>query len=283
MNAPRLYRCVTLLGLLLCLSACTVKLSYKFLDNLLSWQINQYVSLNSEQKKITDSAIDAFHDWHRHTQLTLYADYLEALRDDLLSGPTTADYLHKKSNALQDLLDQSMDELMPTITSVASTLDEEQIQEVLTRMRKDQEEYRDDYIDDDDKRIQKRRIRNITRYLGGFFGKFTDEQKQRLNDWESNLEPYETLMLAQQEQWEHDFVDAMNFQDQPDKLQSKLRALMLYRTDNWNPELQKQLDINQENTFIMIADLFNSQSDKQKQKMERKFNHYIDDLRDLAK
>lgn len=264
------------------LTSCTVKLSYGFLDNLMSWKLGQYVKLDAEQKKFAKTAIDDFHRWHRETQLCSYATYLESLRDGMLAGPVTAEYLHIESNKLQDMIDVSMEKLLPDLTKLAATFSEQQIAQVVSELKKNREEYRDDYVDADSKHIQKERIKDITRYIGGFFGRFSDQQKQRLIEWEESLSPHEELMLKQQEQWQADFLTAMQYQDKPDELQARLRNLMLYRTDNWDKELQQRLDINQDLTFAMLADLFNSQSDKQKDKLRRKFDQYISDLNDLA-
>lgn len=279
----RLLKITVCLSCLLLLNSCTVRLSYHLLDNIILWELGQYVSLKGQQKKDAHRAIDDFHSWHRATQLTAYADYLENLKQNMLAGPVSADYLHDESNKLQDMLDVSVNKLLPDITKIASTLNQQQIEQVLEELKNNRREYKEDYIDADDADVQKRRIRDITRYIGGFFGRFTDEQKQRLADWESSLEPHEPYMVKQQLQWQSDFVDAMRFQAQPRELQVRLKNLMLYRTDNWDIELQRRLDANQDLTFIMLADLFNSQTEKQRNKMEKKFDQYIDDLRALAK
>ncbi len=275
-----------LLFVLMCtlvLNSCTIKISYRFLDNLIGWQISQYVDLKGAQKKAANEAIDEFHKWHRQTQLRPYADYMQALKAGMMAGPIAPDYLHVESNKIQDFLDISVQEFLPIATEIAASLSEDQIQEVLDNMEREKEEYQEDYIDAKPRSVQKRRIKDITRYIGGFFGGFTEQQKQRLIDWEESLVPYETFMLAQQTQWQNDFREAMNFQDDPVELEKRLLKLMLYRTDNWDSELQARLDTNQELTFDMLADLFNNQTEKQQKKMERKFDQYIDDLKDLSK
>ena len=279
----RTLKIIACLSCLVLLNSCTIRLSYHLLDNIMMWELNQYASLKGQQKKDARQAIDDFHKWHRQTQLDDYADYLENLKSQMLAGPVSAKFLHKESDKLQNMLDVSADKILPSVTDVAATLSEDQIQQVLEKLKDDREEYRKDYIDADDEKIQKRRIRDLTRYIGGFFGRFTEEQKQRLIDWEDSLEPHEEFMIKQQIKWQAEFIEAMTFQDQPTELQARLRNLILYRTDNWDTELQRRLDVNQTLTFVMLADLFNSQTAKQKQKMERKFDQYIDDLRALAK
>lgn len=282
----RLCRKVALL--LLCtaalsLSACSIKLAYNMLDNLMAWELSRYVDLKGEQKKLARELIDDFHSWHRKTQLTRYADYLETLKNGLYGKTVSADYLHAKSDELQDLLDDSMDYLAPALAQLAASLSEKQIEQVCKQLEKDRDKYRKDYIDDKREDIQRRRIRDLKRYIGPFFGRFEDEQEKILKDWDNTLEPYATLMLAQQRLWQEDFLQAMAVRDNAEKLRPALAKLMLHRTDSWDPKLQKALDQNQTLTFETLAKLFNSQSPRQQEVLKAKFDDYIDTLRDLAK
>ncbi|WP_096087399.1 DUF6279 family lipoprotein [Agaribacterium haliotis] len=272
----------TLLALCLFLSSCSVKLSYQFLDEALGWQLGRYVDLNSQQNKQAKAFIDEFHSWHRQTQLPLYADYLEQLKHGLNDQQVTAAYLHKESDVMQDMLDASMLRLLPGLTDVAMGLSDEQVNEVVEKLTKERKEYKEDYVDDSPEDISKRRLRDLKRYFEPFFGRFSKEQKQLFADWEAELEPYESYMLVQQLNWQKAFLQAMSLRSDRDALQASLKQLMLYRTDNWDAELQRRLDYNQEMTFEMLAKLFNSRSEKQRQRLARKFDQYAKDLRELA-
>lgn len=281
-NGPsKTFRLVVLLGVLLMATGCAVKISYTFLDNLLEWQLGRYVNLDKEQERTAERTFKAFHQWHRKTQLPLYIDYLEALKTELLKKNVSADYLHRESDKLQDMLDDSVAELLPGLTQIASTLDPDQIEQVTEKLSKDRDDYSDDYIDTSIKKRKKERIRDITKYIGPFFGRFTVEQTTLLDEWESTLADHEPLMLVQHMNWQKEFLHAMQYQTQTEVLFNHLKELMIYRTDNWDSRLQEQLDINQDLTFAMLAKMFNSQTPKQQKKLESKFNQYIDDFRDL--
>lgn len=281
-TVPTIKRIALIFVCLTFLSGCTVRIAYAILDDLLMWQLGQYVSLKGEQKKQTKQQIKAFHRWHRKTQLPLYIDYLTELKKGMVAGNITGTYLHQESDKLQDLLDISINQIIPTLTDIAVSLDEKQIQQVLNQLRKEQKEYREDYLDASDEAVQKRRINDVTRYISGFFGPFTDQQKTMLQDWEESLTPHEALMIEQQKEWEKAFLHSMDFRDNRPELEKRIRTVLAFRTDNWDPELQKVLDKNQALTFNMLADLFNSQTPKQRQKLEKKFDQYIRDLEILA-
>lgn len=272
---------IALLLLTLLLNSCSIKIAYNFLDSLLGWQVSRYVTLKGEQKSAAKTIFKDFHLWHRRTQLKDYAEYLTYLKKGIMEDQVDPTFLHEASDKLQDMLDTSMIQLLPGLTQIAATLSDKQIDEVTKNLTQKRKKYRKEYIEDDRDAVQRRRIKDLTRYIGPFFGSFTHQQKQRLKDWENRLSPYEELLIKQQEQWQADFLKAMEYRQTPNKLKEKLSALVLYRTDNWNEKLQKRLDTNQTLTYEMMANLFNSRSQQQRKKTEKKLNHYIEILLEL--
>lgn len=274
---------IAMIGLIItCIAGCSVKIGYGFLDTYIVWKIEQYISLDDSQEKHIKKAVDDFHAWHQSTQLTLYANYLETLKFGLQNPPVSGQFLHDESDKLQVLLDHSFEYLLPDLAQLASTLTQTQLQELHKNLEKERKDYRKKNIDVSAAKLKKRRIKDVTRYLNPFFGRYTDEQNTLLSDWEAALIPFEHLMPEQQRQLEKYFIETMEFQKNPDTLIPRLRGLAFYRTDNWNKELKTKLDLNQEATFVMLAKLFNSQTPKQQLKLERKFDSTIKDLRELA-
>ena len=66
-------RCLVCIVLLTLLGSCSsVQVSYRFLDDLMRWELNKYVSLSGQPSRDLDEALGVFHDWHRVEQLGLY-------------------------------------------------------------------------------------------------------------------------------------------------------------------------------------------------------------------
>ncbi|WP_269748127.1 DUF6279 family lipoprotein [Enterovibrio coralii] len=69
--------------LTLFLSACTNQLAYNTLPFWIDYYLSDYVDLNSFQQKQLEEDLDAFHEWHRQTQLPKIRALLVQLERDM--------------------------------------------------------------------------------------------------------------------------------------------------------------------------------------------------------
>jgi hypothetical protein len=263
-------------------NACSVKIAYHFLDNLLGWQLGTYVSLDSKQKRLASSVFKDFHSWHRRTQLPSYSQYFTHTKALMAQGNITAEQLHAESDKLQDLLDVSVDYLMPGVVEIIGTFNEDQVAEILKNLKEKGDDFYDKRVDTSAKKIQKLRIKDFNQHLEGFFGSYSDEQELEIKLWAKNLQPYEALMLKQKRTWEQDIAKALTKRNNPKELTRELKSLVMYRTDEWDADLQKVLDENQVKSYGLLANLANSRSERQKTKSNEKFDRYIKIFDDMT-
>lgn len=264
------------------LSGCAVKLAYNFMGFIVNWHIGKYVSLNSGQQQFVDRELSEFHDWHRKTQLPLYANYVSGLTHRIQKDTLTAAWVHKETDTVQDLLDLSVNKIKPEIVGLMSTFTEDQVTEVMKNLAETREKYRKKYIDISDKKRYNKRRDEIYDRLGPFFGSFSAEQKQWIEAWSRQLEPYEALTSQQQSLWADAVKAALDQRKNPAELSKQLDQIMFYRTDDWDPELEKILDKNQQLTYELIAKLLDSQSEKQRAKLLHKLTSYREDFLALS-
>ncbi|VUD61639.1 hypothetical protein TDB9533_02857 [Thalassocella blandensis] len=263
-------------------SCSSTKLAYNVLDVVIQWQIGKYVSLNKEQKAQSKQAIDEFHQWHRATQLPRYSAYINAFLGRLQEQPFTGESVHAETDEVQLLLDTSMEKFLPILTNLVMSFDDEQCQEVLETLAEKREEYKKDYVDiSSEKQIENRKT-DLVDELGFFFGRFSKQQKQLIDDWARQMLPFEAHTVKQYDLWGKLLQDAFATRNNREELTDKLRVIVLYRTDDWDPELEAILDKNQEITYQLIADLINTQSDKQRKKFVRKLEGFEQDFNQLT-
>ena len=267
---------------LLALTSCSTKIAYNFLGYVLNWYVDDYVSLNRQQQKQVDSAIKEFHDWHRATQLTIYANYIEELVKTLESTPATQQYLHDESDKVQEFLDTSTNYLIPTVVDVLSTLNDKQVAELLKNLSEEQKKYEKEFIKPSRDKVVKTHVKDIKDYVKPFFGSLNKEQKQLIAQWGEQLVEYEHFSLKQQKASAELLSEALNKRTDKKNLDTVVRQLMFYKSDDWMIEYQDAVDINQKLTFNMLANLYNSQTEKQRKKTLKKLNNYRKDFLDLA-
>lgn len=275
-------RFIILFSCFFLLSSCSTKLAYNYLDIILKWKIGKYVTLNRKQKKFVDINIDEFHRWHRQSQLPRYSDYIQGVIERISTKEMNGELIHAETDEVQLLIDSSFEYLKPSIAELISSFDEKQSQQLLENFAKDRKKYHKKYVATKIERLYKKRADELTDNISPFFGKLTEEQKQWINAWSKNLQPYEALSLKQQETWGEHLKEALALRKDREALLEKLDQVMFYRTDDWDPELERILDHNQEITYSLLANLVNNQTPKQREKMFRKLNKYRTDFEALS-
>lgn len=264
------------------LSACSNKMAYNFLGFITDWYIGKYVSLDREQKNYVDETMREFHRWHRETQLPLYANYIQSVLDRLEKEPIDGNWIHRETDKVQLLLDNSFYYLKPHIVQLMSTFSDEQAEELLKNLAKKREKYKRKNIDISAEKLHKQRIEEVIDSIDPYFGRLTQEQKARINQWAEQIKPYEALTLTQQKTWALEVEQALDVRHDKLQLAKELETVMFYRTDDWDPKLEEILDHNQEVSYALIADLINSQNEKQREKLRDKLEGYRNDCKELA-
>lgn len=264
--------------MLIVLSGCTVKIAYHYLDFLIKWEVGKYVELDKNQKQYLTETLEAFHDWHRETQLPKYANFIEDTKTLLEKGDISAEELHALSDEAQLLMDESAEYLIPHTVHIFSTLSDKQIAKLKKKLEKDQAKYNKDYVLAKREKVVKKHIKDIRKYTSPFFGKFTKGQKFRLNRWGGELEFYESYSLEQQKISGDLLLEALASKDDQTKLEETVRKLLFYRSDEWIEPYREATDFNQKISFEMLADLYNSQTQKQRKKTFNKLDSYQKDF-----
>jgi len=270
------------LFLLLLLTGCTTKVTYNFLDWAIEWKVQRMVTLHAEQKHQMRQAVQEFHQWHRTTQLPLYADYLKSVENLLQQGPLTAAAIHAETDKIQLLLDHSFNKILPDVAAILAQLDEAQIKHLMDRFAEEREEYREEYVDiSKSKQIKKRRD-ELTKHLNDWVGRLDAQQKKQIQLWAESMQPYETLNLQQHLIWEDALKQTLAQRKNSEMLLAGLQKLVFHRSDNWQPELEQVMDRNQERTYAVLADLLNNLSEKQRSHLQIKLREYQKIFLELA-
>lgn len=282
MLSTRSAKRLTLISLLLLLAGCTTKIAYHYLDFAMVWTIEKYVGLTSPQKTQLEDDLEAFHIWHRTTQLPLYADYLDGLKARLNQGTVTPTQMHAEVDQLQVYLDGSLAKLMPSIVTLAASLSDEQVDELLDSIAKDREKYRKEYVDVSEEALHKARVDELKSHLNLAIRRFTSEQKDSMFVWSQDLVPYESMTLRQQEIWGEELAEVLAQRADRAALDKGLRKLFFVHTDHWDPKLEAIVDQNQTKTYHFLANLLNSLSAKQQQRLNDRLDRYSEDFREMA-
>lgn len=266
--------------LLLTLTGCSAtQFIYNRVDILVRWYLDDYVSLDRDQRAQFDERLDAFLEWHRREELPEYVvlldDALTILDDGVPLGATRdmADRIELAAIRFQD-------PFLELLLSTGEDLRPEQRAEFIANMMAKQEEFEADRLarSDDEYRedLEKRFDKQLSRYMGPLttaqtklieagVGDMTRLDRFWLEDRRVWIEALSTILLTAESNW-------------PDQV----RALIAGREDALLPAYREGIDHNGEVILQLSRDVLVSRTEKQDRKLRGKLLALRDDLAALA-
>jgi hypothetical protein len=140
------WRIIGLALLALALAGCgALRLVYKQADELLYWWADGYADFTDEQAPRARAALAEWLDWHRHTQLPLYAARLAQLQPQVLADTTPAAVCALRDEGerwFQDAYAQGL----PALAALAVSLEPQQLRHIQKRFDKLNRDYRHDFV-----------------------------------------------------------------------------------------------------------------------------------------
>lgn len=213
-----------ILLLTLLLGGCSrVGLVYNNLDKLVGFEVGRMLDLDRSQERLLDEQFQQLWDWHRHTQLPLYAQDLRELAaavDGPISAAQVLAYLTRAEAHGETLTRRAAGHALPLLAS----LSDEQVSQLKQRLRTRMEKSADERRPTDEQWVETN-YRNARKSLEKWAGRSTPEQREQLRAWATQRLRWRAPPEA----------DSTN----PDALLEPLNALLAQRQA---PDFAEQLD-----------------------------------------
>jgi hypothetical protein len=177
-------------GLALCLlCACSnTRLAYNCLDWIVTWYLDDYLSLNSRQDDFYDQRLKALLKWHRNEQLDRYSRFASQLQLDMRT-PVNAALLRERSDSLKQFWHDILNRAAPDCAALLLMLDRKQRSDLYSAMEKKQNELETRYRNETPSRRKKRQFDQAEKPLERFLGPLAAPQKATLERWADDLVP----------------------------------------------------------------------------------------------
>jgi hypothetical protein len=273
---------VAVLAISLFVSGCTIKLAYNFLDWGLYWELEDYVKFNRDQRSLVKDEITKLVDWHRSGELPKYADQLEKLADGLENG-LTVEQLDQTYNALSDGWQRIVIETLPAATDILSNLTDQQINDFFEILIEEEEDDANDIKRDTQEQLAIEREEYVSEKITDLVGKLNDEQKTLIAQWSLKIEPIAQLSLDHSIQWRTKMQATMADRQNKQQLEKSLLVLFANPDQLWSDQYRSVIEKNQHLVLTLLFDINQTLTDKQRDKLIRKLNSFIEDLRDLSR
>ena len=266
--------------LLLTLTGCSAtQFIYNRVDVLVRWYLDDYVSLDRDQRVQFDERLDIFLEWHRREELPEYV----VLLDDaltILDNGVSLDATRDMADRIELAAIRFQDPFLELLLSTGKDLRQEQRVEFIDNMMVKQEEFEADRLarSDDEYRedLEKRFDKQLSRYMGPL----TSVQTDRITAGVADMTRLDRFWLEDRRVWIEALSDILlqAADDWPDQV----RALIAGREEALLPAYRQGIDHNGEVILQLSRDVLISRTDKQDRKLRGKLLALRDDLAALA-
>ncbi|MFM4720355.1 DUF6279 family lipoprotein [Aeromonas bivalvium] len=174
----------------LLLVGCATRVIYYWLDSAIVWQLDDYFSLDRNQKTLLDTEVKGLMAWHRQHELPIYARDLDALAKAVASPMTPAQVtLHL--DRTQASLARTLENAIPRTVRLARTLTDAQVARFMADRVKRQQERQHDFL---------------TESKTGMQQEFQDKLRERLVFWIGKVKPAQEPLIAQWAEWQYEMM-----------------------------------------------------------------------------
>ena len=264
------------------LSGCTTGFFYNRLDTFTVWYLDRQIDLSKEQRdQVKAFAVETL-EWHRVNHLPRIESLLRSTDTALQSQALTPVFIEDQYEVTVVLLDEFLVQIVPGATELLSSLSDEQIKEYLLSLEEDNQELFDDFAGETEEQRIKRRRKATLRGVSRFTGRLTDEQKQLIDEHLAQMHDLGAQWIENRRAWQESFRDLLEERPPRAEYEDRLENLLVFSRRYQDSEYWVQMDDNRRRSFVMLADLFDSLSEKQSDRFSRRLNNLADDVADLA-
>lgn len=274
-------RIVSVLLLVFTLSGCSTTFIYNNLDWLIPWYLDDYIELNKPQKADFKPALRSWLAWHKQTQLPLYeADFIQLKQQFEQGSLNEQQWLTVFANGRKRY--QSVrDYLVPRLMPFAQTLTEPQVKQLFNTLAEERQDEYQEFSELDAQARLERRQKQLQANVKEWVGKLSKTQKATIARYAEQFASTYSEWMAYQDDVQGVARQLFTLRGEPEVFARQLSGLMLepevYRSEAY----QQAAEQNRLLYAQLYAELLPGLSNKQRKRVLRKFDQWIEDLHDL--
>ncbi|MFP3849881.1 DUF6279 family lipoprotein [Pseudomonas sp. W5-01] len=264
------------------LAGCSqIGLTYRHLDFIIPWSLNDYLDMNASQKDWLDERLKEHLSWHCTTQIPGYLDWLDRLQGMVENNQVNQEQLKARTAEARQAIATLSKEITPSAVELLRQLDDQQVGEMQAAFAKDLRKHEDEFVDQPlDKQISERAQR-MEKRLTPWMGKLNAAQQARVMQWSTSLGEQNRLWIDNRAHWQSLLLAAVKQRNAAD-FDQKIASLLQDRQTFWTPEYRAAYDHTEQAAISLIADLMAQSTADQRQKLLAKIADVRKDFTDLS-
>ncbi|WP_070887855.1 hypothetical protein J3Q00_16790 [Pseudomonas sp. D2-3] len=267
-----------LLSLGLLVSACSkAGLAYRNLDWVISWRVDQYLDLDSQQKAWFKPKLQEHLAWHCSTELPRYVDWLQRTQDLLQEPAPDASQLEAQMIEAEQAFHAVVQQTNPTAVALLADLRPEQVERLYARMEKGNVEDRQKFLEPPLQTQISERAERLEKRLSPWFGSLNETQRARIGQWASERRDQNRLWLENRARWQSEFRSVLDQRDAEDFAQ-RMNQVLENRRGAHDEQATQAYEQSRQAMAALLSDLLAAADDKQRTQVNQRIASLQSDL-----
>ena len=251
------------------------RLLYNRADTFIRWAANDYVALDREQQAAFDQRLDDFLAWHRSEELPRYREFIVTSLDTLEDGVTL-----EEAVAISEEIDLAADrfqaQFIELLLATAEDLSDEQIQDFLEELERNQTEYADERLVRDEEVYYADSTKTMTDLVKRLIGRLNRDQRSEIAERSKDLTRLDGLWHDDRARWGSAL--RVILESKAPGWQTEIRRLGETRSEARIPEYVAGIEHNGDVILALLVDIINSRTERQDRRMRRFLEGLVDDI-----
>ena len=248
---------------------------YNRADTFVRWVVDDYVDLNRDQQAAFDTDLQQLLDWHRRDELPQYRQFIVSSRYALGNGVTLQEAV-AISESIEAAADRIQIRLVDLLLHSAERLSDRQIQDFLTEVDRQQEDYATKRLTRDEQTYYQDSSDSLASLAKRLMGRLSKEQKGLIEVEVAQLTRLDHLWHRDRAVWGAK-LRAILERKAPD-WQSQVRFLGDTRSQARTPEYIEGIERNGDIILALLVDLINTRTERQDKHLRRFIDGLINDI-----
>lgn len=262
-------------------TACSFKTLYNNLDSLIPGYVEDMVSLDDVVEDTFENRTQALLNWHRNSQLRQYAEWMRSVQQDIDPQLNEQKVLQRMNEVEQfwRIISAKVNDEMAHLLPLLNT---EQQQELFSNLVESNEDFREDYIDIDEKDRRDDYYENLYEVYENWIGGLSDEQEDLIKQAAQALLSTAELRLQRRLNWQSGIKEILSSSDSRQQKNQRLRSFFVGFENFTDKTMQEKSDINRTIIARLTVAIAHKMDKEQKTFFISRTDEYIRVFTELA-
>ena len=264
------------------LAGCGASLVYPRLDSLVGLYLRGLVSLDGSQSASLARTLERNLEWHRSEELERYDAFLQDLALQVRAGVTRAS-LEDTAQRAEVYWRRIFEQAAPGYASLAVTLSDRQVRELLESLQQADEKTWRDYSQRAPEDRRSRREKSLRKNVERMTGPLSPQQRKLVRDYAWAVRPFMSEWRENRRLWREELAATLRVRSGPRAaFDERMRVLIAEPDRLWTPGYRKAIATSRSDFLDLLVQLDASLTPQQRAVTEQRLLALAKEVRDLA-